>query len=132
MLRNKKVFTDGRNKEILEKVFAMGNVWSSGGQEIGLLDMPFYFFDAEGYIGYASSYGYFINHNSEKITAQEILDMEVVHEFKPFDKVLVRDSDTDIWKADLFSHISETGIFICVGNQWIKCIPFNEDKVGKP
>ena len=49
---------------------------------------------------------------------------------KPFDRVLVRDNNdnSERWRCDLFSHIS-TGCFrfICVGNGYHYCIPYNDD-----
>ena len=53
--------------------------------------------------------------------------------FKPFDKVLVRDSDTNgTWKIELFSHRSKDGWFICLGSCYCQCIPFegNEKLLG--
>lgn len=48
---------------------------------------------------------------------------------KPFDKVLGRDSDSHIWRCNLFSHILENTSFSykCVGNSYIHCIPYNDD-----
>ena len=50
---------------------------------------------------------------------------------QPFDKVLVRDNNdnSERWRCDLFSHISTKGCFrfICVGNGYHYCIPYNED-----
>ena len=49
---------------------------------------------------------------------------------QPFDRVLVRDNNdnSESWRCDLFSHIS-TGCFrfICVGNGYHYCIPYNDD-----
>lgn len=49
---------------------------------------------------------------------------------QPFDKVLVRDNNdnSESWRCDLFSHIT-TGCFrfICVGNGYHYCIPYNDD-----
>ena len=49
---------------------------------------------------------------------------------QPFDRVLVRDNNdnSERWRCDLFSHIS-TGCFrfICVGNGYHYCIPYNDD-----
>ena len=58
----------------------------------------------------------------------KILGIEVKQEFefKPFDKVLGRGCETDRWRADLFSHMNETGEFICIGYVWEECIPYNE------
>lgn len=50
------------------------------------------------------------------------------YEFKPFDKVLVRDNDfmDGVWYADIFSHISTEGNYCCIGSVWEYCIPYNE------
>ena len=46
--------------------------------------------------------------------------------FKPFDKVLVRDSNGLKWTADLFSYIDDG--FVCTGGiPCRQCIPFNEN-----
>ena len=49
--------------------------------------------------------------------------------FKPFDKVLVRDSCYDSWKCMLFSHIikNEKFSYVCVGYPFAYCIPYNDD-----
>lgn len=49
------------------------------------------------------------------------------YKFKPFDKVLGRECETDKWRADLFSHMNEEGDFICIGYIWEQCIPYNEE-----
>ena len=48
-------------------------------------------------------------------------------EFKPFDKVVVRDTEYSTWCADLFSHIDEDYRYACVGATWSFCIPYNEE-----
>lgn len=49
---------------------------------------------------------------------------------QPFDKVLVKDYNTDIWGACLFSHpgndLSE-GWFVCDNTYWNYVIPYNND-----
>lgn len=54
------------------------------------------------------------------------------HQFKPFDKVLVRDSDYCEWKCDLFNYINDEHQYICVGSHWEQCIPYegNEHLLG--
>ena len=50
------------------------------------------------------------------------------HQFKPFDKVLVRDSDQGIWKVGLYSHYEKkSDIHVCAGSYYIQCIPYNEN-----
>lgn len=58
----------------------------------------------------------------------KMLGIEVKHEyeFKPFDKVLVRDYDDGVWKADIFFNNSD-GCYMCTGNViWAQCIPYND------
>lgn len=58
----------------------------------------------------------------------ETLEIEKQNEFKPFDKVVVRDKEDLVWFADLFSHIDkENNRFACVGNFWNVCLPYNEE-----
>lgn len=56
-------------------------------------------------------------------------------EFKPFDKVLVRDSDSDIWQIDLFESdkMPFTACdYACLASSWEQCIPYagNEHLLG--
>lgn len=52
--------------------------------------------------------------------------------FKPFDKVLVRDSASDKWRANLFGYIGKDGYYHCVFANWAYCIPYegNESLLG--
>ena len=54
------------------------------------------------------------------------IEEEPAHEFKPFDKVLVRSNEKEEWRADIFSHVSKNGKFSCVGYDWNQCLPYNE------
>lgn len=50
--------------------------------------------------------------------------------FKPFDKVLVRNNDEMVWRADYFSHYKDNNdyhyCYCCIGNSYRDCIPFND------
>lgn len=50
---------------------------------------------------------------------------------KPFDKVLVRNDCREMWKCNLFSHISEfvRYPYIVIENGYRYCIPFNNDTI---
>lgn len=53
---------------------------------------------------------------------------------KPFDKVLVRDTDSSPWQIDLFGYIYPERYICTSGCSWKRCIPFNDDTkhlVGK-
>lgn len=54
---------------------------------------------------------------------------------KPFDKVLVKKSDQDVWRAELFSHMEEDKYChvnryrcaSCSDTVFVKCVPYNSD-----
>ena len=64
--------------------------------------------------------------------SDQVTDQESKHQFKPFEKVLVRASDEQEWECSLFSHITEGGYYACVGSWWLQCIPYegNEHLLG--
>lgn len=43
--------------------------------------------------------------------------------FKPFDRVLVRDSDKERWTIDFFVRLSPE-YYVCLTNFWLQCIPY--------
>lgn len=51
-------------------------------------------------------------------------DKETKHQFKPFDRVLVRDRNDREWGCDFFSHIAEDNRYICIYSWWKQCIPY--------
>lgn len=62
-----------------------------------------------------------------------VSDKEAKHQFKPFDKVLVRDGDSDIWNCNIFNRIDEDGEYQCIDYEyWEQCIPYegNEHLLG--
>lgn len=67
--------------------------------------------------------------DSEK---KQIVDLKPKIELKPFDKVLVRDSESDKWRANLFGYIDKDEYYHCVYANWVYCIPYagNEHLLG--
>lgn len=61
-----------------------------------------------------------------------IVNLKPKVELKPFDKVLVRDSKSDTWRANLFGYIDKDGYYRCVYANWVYCIPYigNESLLG--
>ena len=64
----------------------------------------------------------------------ELVEETAKHEFKPFDKVLVRDEDTTAWTCAIFSHINNNASYLYAANSflWKQCIPYegNEHLLG--
>ena len=68
--------------------------------------------------------------DSEK---KQIVDIKKEHQFKPYEKVLVRDSYDDMWRASFFSHIKEDdGRYVTTCLTWRFCVPYegNEHLLG--
>ena len=64
---------------------------------------------------------------------KQIVDIKKELQFKPFEKVLVRDSYNDMWRVSFFSHIKEDdGRYVTTCCTWKFCIPYigNESLVG--
>lgn len=61
-----------------------------------------------------------------------IVDVKPKWTPKPFDKVLVRDSKSSKWRADLFSYKNIDEPYYCVYASWNYCIPYegNEHLLG--
>lgn len=63
---------------------------------------------------------------------KQVMDLKE-YQFKPFEKVLVRDSYEDKWRASFFSHIRESyAKYVTTGLVWKFCIPYkgNEHLLG--
>lgn len=50
-------------------------------------------------------------------------------EFKPFDKVLVRDEDGNPWNANFYSHLCQGHDYphVTINGEFKQCIPYNEE-----
>lgn len=64
-------------------------------------------------------------------TNDQSTDQKPKIELKPFDKVLVRDSNYGKWECDIFNHI-DNGIYNCFRSYWYQCIKYegNEHLLG--
>ena len=74
-------------------------------------------------------------YNPETLQVDPVKVSKPVCPFEPFQKVLVRDSCDDKWKADYFSHYDEDNSlfpYYCVGNYYKVCIAYegNEHLLG--
>lgn len=64
--------------------------------------------------------------NSDK---KQIVDLNPKWTPKPFDRVITRNDDDDIWTANIFSHMDSHGEYVtigCVGG-YTYCIPYNDE-----
>ena len=75
----------------------------------------------------------YINAIEEKLGGKlnrETLEIEKQSKcpFKPFDKVLVRDTDDQEWKINFFSHYDEKYSYSCLWYYFKQCIPYEGNK----
>lgn len=71
----------------------------------------------------------FKEHYNGKLNTQTL---QIESLFKPYDKVLVRNSNDDRWEPDIFA-LHEGGDmyeYICLRDSWMQCIPYDEARVG--
>lgn len=69
--------------------------------------------------------------NAETKTLEKLTEQKFdITTLKPFDKVLVRDNDEQMWTTDIFSFYNEKHVyhFMCVGHYTNQCIPYEQNK----
>lgn len=65
--------------------------------------------------------------NSDTLTLEEVHKYNI-YSLKPFDKVLVRDSNGEFWNINLFSHYNKMyKAYTTIRGAWEQCIPYNEE-----
>lgn len=67
--------------------------------------------------------------NAEKKVVE---DIKKEHQFKPFERVLVRDNRNEAWRAAFFSYINEYKRYVTTSMAWKYCVPYegNEHLLG--
>ena len=80
-------------------------------------------------------YDYFLSHNLRRVDTSEILAIQIEEEEEPkfdpntlqdFDKVLVREEDTNKWRLSFFDTY-ESGYFYCTDYIYTQCVPYNAE-----
>ena len=85
-LANTKVYTNGKSKEIQEKLFSLGYNWGDGYKKVKYTGDPFLFIYTDN-MSFTRSCDmeHFCNHNNREITAEEILSLELTEPtYRPF------------------------------------------------
>ena len=99
-LINTKVYVAGKSAEIQKKLFELEFEWrDSRAVKVQYEDTPFLYL-YEKWVTRGASMNEFSNHGNKEVTADYILGLtweEEKPKFQPFDKVLVRHRDNNIW-----------------------------------
>ena len=53
-----------------------------------------------------------------------VLKEKPIYQFRPFDRVLVRDYDDSQWTIEFFECKLKSGAFMCLHSSWKECIPY--------
>ena len=107
-LKNTKIYLSNEEDRVKfqEKVFKLWVKWSEGDQSVVENTNGDMFFTVDNYLHLFLDWGKtsFINNRSKQIFLDEVLAIEEPKiDFKPFDKVLVRDYMDTLWKPRLFA-----------------------------
>lgn len=117
-LRNTKIYLSNREDRdrFKHKVYSLGLVKPvTTRDKFVFADYAFFYIDNDYILHYSSEEDgeFFINAKQKQIFLDDVMKIEKnsnskkeQYNFKPFDKVLMRDSKTSIWSAKLFSHMS--------------------------
>ncbi len=127
------------SEAIQRHAFKLGYEWLGSGKKEKHTSSPYLFFNKPRCITHAC----FEDHRHIKISAADFLaltpedvkDAPEEPEFKPFDRVLVRDFDDRVWIPHFYSHRDDTFSFIhrtIGGEGYQQCIPYegNEHLLG--
>lgn len=123
--------------EVQEKLFELGIQWMYDGRNVRE-DKYLLFINSKGCINYCSDINTWMEDVNKRIEPSEILLLELKEEkpkfdpktLQPFDKVLVRDCNTEKWRARFFDRREECGeceYGTTCNCFWAYCIPYNEE-----
>lgn len=127
---------------IQRHAFRLGYEWRYFGKESVQYEYcPVLYFEKDGIILKDECADGFKKCTNTEISITDFLALKLEDEkekpepeFKPFDRVLVRDCDGDEWEIDLFASFSADApySFQCLNNYWKQCIPYegNEHLLG--
>ena len=87
-------------------------------------DTCFMYINFKGCYTGNSDITYFSKYNSKELDVEELLHCRL-SDFKPFDKVLMRNDESDEWACQFFSAYEDTGEYLAIGGfSWGQCIPY--------
>lgn len=128
-IKDIKIDVCGQSEQIQKVLLQLGATWICGGLDIHDYTEPFLFVNNDGTMTWSDSTGVYFEKDSREVTAEEVLSWNP--EFKPFQKVLVRNKKNEAWNAAIFSRKVGTQFVACC-QLWNFCIPYkgNEYLLG--
>lgn len=65
--------------------------------------------------------------SKETLRIEPIKPNKPINSLKPFDRVVVREYNHDLWGCDFFSHMDGDNYICTSGYSWFQCLPYNEE-----
>lgn len=141
LLKDRKVYVNGKSAEIQEKLFELGWKWCSNEKAVLWREDPFLYIKSDMTFSRGENMIVFAKNGFCEIPADEIIAIEVVPEcpFKPFDKVMVRDENSQVWTITFFDKY-KYGVdfpYYTLHGMFRQCIPYEgneylKDTTNKP
>jgi hypothetical protein len=69
---------------------------------------------------------YYLVNNEKQVFYSDTKINYGLNNFEPFDRVLVRNSDSLPWKMNFFSHMNGKKYVVMCGIEYNQCVPYNE------
>lgn len=83
-IRNKKLYTNGNNKQVLDKLLSIGAKYAVKNCEVHYLNAPFLFISADGTITHGSDMTTFKSHRYDETSEFDILNIKIDFAYRPF------------------------------------------------
>lgn len=132
--------TNSEKKELLDAMARNGYCWDECSMTLKELTLKFKVGDTihkeGGYLNhiiksiaqdrYMCEGGYFLRFADQN--EWNIIKFDI-NSFKPFDKVLARDSDMKVWTCGIYSHLNNNSSYrhVCTDEEYKQCIPYNDE-----
>ena len=119
-----------KNENLIKPKFKVGDIirHKNTNDVYKISEVYYDFYGIDGF-----DWGIYINNQDKYELVSNKFDPKTL---KPFDKVLVRDSNlvadssSSLWKCQILSHIKEESKdypYVCINEEYSFCIPFNDD-----
>lgn len=83
-IRNKKLYTNDNNEQVLDKLFSIGAKYAVKNCEEHYLTAPFFYISADGTITHGSDMTTFKSHRYDETSEFDILNIKIDFAYRPF------------------------------------------------
>lgn len=135
-VNNKKImcFSEEETKNVQTKLFELGFRWRINGRNMLSILSKNLLIGVNDNILKLLSFNEWVESTKPHLPNDELLAIQIKEEkpkfdpttLKDFDKVLVRDEDTNKWRLSFFDTY-KAGCFCCIDYYYKQCVPYNDE-----